>query len=510
MASTQIFISYRRSDSGGHAGRLWDKLRQCTRKGALFYDKGEIDSGDDFPQAISRAVLEARAVLVLIGPDWAARENLDRLHEKDGKKDFVRREVALALTRHAAGGSVATEVIPVLLGDGAAMPEAAKLPADLASLVTLNALVFTGNDADWQNQFARLLKRLKTTPGVKITLRCRLPSLVMPLFGAMAAVIFAAWYVARPALGDARDYLRMARYDLAARELRNTPGYLAWWPGLELSRAKAQLGLDFAEAKPESEKLGVRLNKLLASHPVDPDLKVLQAAQSLREHHLQAVQIQAEAALHADPENAEAWFLRGMARDEQGDIAGATADYRKASELAPHSPQYRGNYAALLLERGAYAAAIAQYSSIPGYPLARLEEAKAHWALGDFSTAAGRQQDALEMLGNEKYQNDPYNRRAWVFYLLADQGVRLITPDEKRCYAELSLAASRVLDNGQLFPSSHCAAPENREHLRNLLADDLCRYVAAPQPGKAAAAQTLRGKLGATAACPVPPRHKAT
>lgn len=505
---TQIFISYRRNDTGGHAGRFWDKLQQYTRPGALFYDKSKIDSGEDFPQYLNRAVLEARAVLVLIGPDWASQENLERLHEKDGKADFVRRETALALTRHAAGAEVAAEVIPVLL-DGTTMPDAALLPADLAGLCALNAHPFAGNDADWQNQFAGLLERLKTIPGVEIAEieeikeRRRFPYRsygIMALIALVVALGYAVRNTAHSALDEAHGYLRMARYDLAAQELQKLPWFLAWWPGLEFAGEKAQLGLDFTMPKQDQGTLVRRLKKLLESHPVDSDLMVLQAAQSWRDNDLQEVQKLADAAFRADPKNAEARFLHGLASDRLGDRAGAEGDYLEASELAPKSPQYLGNYAAKLLNRGAYADAITNYRQINGYPLARLEEAKAHWALGDFTAAAGGQRDALKMLDEVKNQNDLNNRRAWVFYL-ADLGVLLPVVDEKRCYAELSLAAGRSLSDGELFPVEHCALLENRKHLRDLLADDLCRYIALPRPDKAAAVQVLRARLGVGAGC---------
>lgn len=503
---TQIFISYHRNDTGGHARRFWDKLQQYTRPGALFYDKGKIDSGENFPQAISRAVLEARAVLVLIGPDWASQENLERLHEKDGKADFMHRETALALTRQAAGAELTAEVIPVLLGDSATMPDATLLPADLAGLCALNAHTFADNDADWQIQFVGLLKRLKTIPGVEIMEieeRRRFPYRnygIMALIALVVALGYAVRNAAHSALDKASDYLRMARYDLATQELQKIPGVLTWWPGLEFVGEKAQLGLEFTALQPDQEKLGQRLKKLLESHSIDPDLMVLQAEQSWHNNDLQKVQKLADAAFRADPKNAQARFLHGLAADRLGDRAGSEGDYLEASELAPKSPQYLGNYAAKLLKRGAYADAIANYRQINGYPLARLEEAKAHWALGDFTAAAGGQQDALKMLDDVKNQNEPYNRSTWVFYL-ADLGVQLPAVDEKRCYAELSLAVGRALSGGEPFPAEHCAILENRKHLRDLLADDLCRYVALPLPDKAAAVQALRAKLGVSAGC---------
>ena len=47
-----IFLSYRRADAEGHAGRLWDRLRLWFDPEALFYDQGRIDSGEVFPERI--------------------------------------------------------------------------------------------------------------------------------------------------------------------------------------------------------------------------------------------------------------------------------------------------------------------------------------------------------------------------------------------------------------------------------------------------------------------------
>ena len=38
----QVFISYRRNDAGGHAGRIFDRLRQWFDRDALFYDLDSI------------------------------------------------------------------------------------------------------------------------------------------------------------------------------------------------------------------------------------------------------------------------------------------------------------------------------------------------------------------------------------------------------------------------------------------------------------------------------------
>ncbi len=172
-----IFISYRRSDAGGHAGRLFDQLSLWFDGDALFYDKDGIDIGETFPQRVESAIGSAVVVLVLIGPDWLGEINRRASH-KD--VDFVRREVELALWRHEDG----LFVLPVLLG-GAAMPASKDLHADLqaslAPLCAIDAHSFQGKQADWENQFVRLRQRIAGVPGVPAP-RFRVPVDVEPPF----------------------------------------------------------------------------------------------------------------------------------------------------------------------------------------------------------------------------------------------------------------------------------------------------------------------------------------
>jgi hypothetical protein len=93
-----IFISYRRGDSGGHAGRLYDRLSRCFAADALFYDHSTIEWGDTFPESIAKGLADAKVVLVLIGPQW-----LDELNKRAGKPDFVRHEIETALSSRRQG-----------------------------------------------------------------------------------------------------------------------------------------------------------------------------------------------------------------------------------------------------------------------------------------------------------------------------------------------------------------------------------------------------------------------
>ncbi len=53
-----IFISYRRSDSGGHAGRLFDRLSHWFDADALFYDRKGIALGNRHSPATEHALTE--------------------------------------------------------------------------------------------------------------------------------------------------------------------------------------------------------------------------------------------------------------------------------------------------------------------------------------------------------------------------------------------------------------------------------------------------------------------
>jgi hypothetical protein len=144
----RIFVSYRRDDTGGHAGRLCDRLSERFGKGQIFRDLDAIDPGADFVAAIQKAVAECDVLLALIGKRWTGEEGRRRL---DDEKDFVRLEIAAALERKI-------RVIPVLL-QGAAMPQAKDLPDVLQSLAHRNA--FTVTDAAFDDDVKRLLNKIQ-------------------------------------------------------------------------------------------------------------------------------------------------------------------------------------------------------------------------------------------------------------------------------------------------------------------------------------------------------------
>lgn len=148
-----IFISYRRSDSAGYAGRLADSLEPLLGSGKIFRDVEDIKPGDDFVRVIERYLKKARVFLVVIGKHWLDAEDSQGKRRLDDPGDHVRIEVESALR-------LGIVVIPVLVG-GAAMPAAAELPGSLSALAHRQAIEVT--DSRWDHDVGRLLQTLTET-----------------------------------------------------------------------------------------------------------------------------------------------------------------------------------------------------------------------------------------------------------------------------------------------------------------------------------------------------------
>lgn len=130
------FISYRREDSAGYAGRLFDILSSRIGREQTFMDIDAIEGGDRFTSVISQKIDAADVLLALIGPRWLAPAGARR--RLDDPADFVRLEIGRALER-------GIRVIPVLVG-GATIPSASDLPGDLRPLSERQAMEIRDSD----------------------------------------------------------------------------------------------------------------------------------------------------------------------------------------------------------------------------------------------------------------------------------------------------------------------------------------------------------------------------
>ncbi|RJP68677.1 MAG: toll/interleukin-1 receptor domain-containing protein, partial [Comamonadaceae bacterium] len=146
-----IFISYRRDDSAGYAGRLYDRLIPHFGADRVFMDVEGIELGTDFVAAIEEAVGSCRVLIVIIGDEWLKTADALGRRRLDDPHDFIRLETATALKR-------GIRVVPVLVG-GALMPRAEDLPEELKPLARRQAIEISHKQ--WDATTAELIRALE-------------------------------------------------------------------------------------------------------------------------------------------------------------------------------------------------------------------------------------------------------------------------------------------------------------------------------------------------------------
>jgi hypothetical protein len=151
MMATKVFISYRRDDSAGHAGRVHDRLEREFGRDLLFMDVDAVPLGVNFVTVLSEEVAKCDVLLAVIGPNWLNAHDEDGSRRLDNPHDFVRIEIGAALQR-------SIPVIPILL-DGAKVPKANQLPKELEELSLRNGLDI--RHASFHNDVDRLIRGLK-------------------------------------------------------------------------------------------------------------------------------------------------------------------------------------------------------------------------------------------------------------------------------------------------------------------------------------------------------------
>jgi hypothetical protein len=187
-----IFVSYRREDAAGHAGRLVDRLTARFGADGVFMDVQDIAPGDKFAASIDDTIARCDCLVAVIGPRW-----VDLMQQRaPGLDDFVRHEIGAALRRDIT-------VVPVLVG-GARMPSRQVLPADLAALSQRNAVEI--RDDRFEDDVARLgdalAKRGTVKDGSVRRVGGRTYVALSVLLVALLAAIGVAFFGTRPAEVD--------------------------------------------------------------------------------------------------------------------------------------------------------------------------------------------------------------------------------------------------------------------------------------------------------------------
>jgi len=125
-----VFISYRRADAAGEAGRLADHLTALLGPGSVFFDVVGIAGGEDWRQRLDAALDACDTMFIVIGRQWlGATADQRRI---DDPKDMVAWEVARGLAR-------GMRVVQVLVQEARPLV-AESLPSPIAGLAMRQAV----------------------------------------------------------------------------------------------------------------------------------------------------------------------------------------------------------------------------------------------------------------------------------------------------------------------------------------------------------------------------------
>ena len=131
----KVFISYRRGEDSGVAGRLYDRLANNFPKAGLFMDVNVISPGSNFVTVLQNELAQCDVLLAVIGKSWLDAPDGQGRRRLDNANDFVRIEITSAFQLEKI-------VIPVLV-DKTEMPPSTMLPEPLRPLSHLHAVRLT-------------------------------------------------------------------------------------------------------------------------------------------------------------------------------------------------------------------------------------------------------------------------------------------------------------------------------------------------------------------------------
>src|SRR5215831_6184822 len=188
MSSSVVFISYRREDSAGHAGRLFDRLVDHLGRDHVFRDIESIEPGEQFADSIRKRLATCDVLLALIGPRWLSATDPHGRKRREDATDLVRREIELGLERRI-------RVSPVLL-PGATMPSPNELPESLAPLAQHNAIEI--REAHFDHDAAELIKIIGSRRRSRLLRLMHARYVFSSLIGAVAIMTIAVFFWINP------------------------------------------------------------------------------------------------------------------------------------------------------------------------------------------------------------------------------------------------------------------------------------------------------------------------
>jgi hypothetical protein len=153
--AAKIVLSYRRADSSGVAGRLFDRIRDRFGAPNVFMDIDSIPFGTNFRTHIQNTLTGCKIVVALMGKDWIGKRLFPFQARIFDANDPIRLEMHTALKMNVP-------ILPVLI-DGAKV-ESMRLPRELVELRELHAAPLSSGQ-DFDQHTARLLTAIERHVG---------------------------------------------------------------------------------------------------------------------------------------------------------------------------------------------------------------------------------------------------------------------------------------------------------------------------------------------------------
>ena len=154
----KIFINYRRMDTAGWAHLFFDKLAEVYGD-QVFFDRQSMKRGQLFPDQLEDAVKGCSLFFLVVGPDWDQTNSIKtRLLRKNNDKDWVLKEIGIALANHIP-------IIPVLVG-GAGWPDTRNLPEKIAGVFQHHGLELDEDSGFWDGQLRELQDDIRSATGL--------------------------------------------------------------------------------------------------------------------------------------------------------------------------------------------------------------------------------------------------------------------------------------------------------------------------------------------------------
>lgn len=362
---SKVFISYRRSDSRGAAGRIFDRLKECFGERNVFRDVDAIEPGQEFAKVISERVGASDVLIALIGIDWLTVVDVQGQVRIRALNDYVRMEISTAL-------KLGKKVIPTLV-DGAKMPKREELPEEIRSLADRNAIEITDQRFDYD--VGELIKGIDPRALANLEKARRPKATVSATSGRV--VVGGNLTVDGSNGGTAIVATGNVVIGLTAEQLEQALGRKEKAVRKELSRVNAEdkqrvaiLEKELVDALQKSQNLEASLKEhqtklTLATQNLDrfrlsvPNVELDRAKQSLtRGDTSTAEELLSRTYAASTEQAAEAAFQLGDLAHERIDYAKAHDYYADAVRLRPENSHYLTKLGEILYELGRHSQAL--------------------------------------------------------------------------------------------------------------------------------------------------------